>query len=73
MTIRKTAGVRKPKREVEWNGSWYKVKSNTVEIPDLKALPRIEALLWLNNETYARGYSKPNPLAGYAGAISVVS
>lgn len=65
--------VKTPRREVEFDGSWYKVKSNKVEIPDLKSMRRIAALQWLCRETYARGYSKPNPLVGFAGAISVGS
>ncbi len=62
-----------PKREVEWDGCWYKVKSSKIDIPDLKSLPRFEALTWLCRETYSRGYSRPNPLAGFAGAISIGS
>lgn len=64
--------VRTPKREVEFDGCWYKVKSTKIAIPDLKSLPRFEALSWLCRETYPRGYSRPNPLAGFAGVITVV-
>lgn len=64
-------GVKKPKREVEWGGRYYKVKSNSIAIPVLASLPRLDALLWLNANTYPRGCSRPNPLAGFAGAISV--
>jgi hypothetical protein len=71
MAIRKHRAVRTPKREVEWDGCWYKVRSNKIVIPDLKTLPRFEALTWLCRETYSRGYSRPNPLAGFAGAITV--
>jgi hypothetical protein len=63
--------VKTPKREVEFDGCWHKVKSNKIEIPDLKTLPRFEALMWLCRNTYGRGYSRPNALAGLAGAISV--
>ena len=59
------------KRGVEWEGRWYKVKSDKVQIPDLKSLPRISALIWLNTNTYPRGYSRPNPLAGIGDAIKV--
>ena len=60
------------KRQVEWEGKSYRVKSDTVEIPDLTSLDRIAALVWLNQNTYRRGYStaKPNPLAGYGGTVS---
>lgn len=68
MAIRRS--VRRPRREVEFGGRYYKVKSNSVEVPNLAGLPRIDALLWLNEFTYARGFSRPNPLAGFAGAIS---
>jgi hypothetical protein len=60
-----------PKREVEWDGRWYKVRSDKIEIPDLKAMSRFAALTWLCRETYPTGYSRPNPLAGIAGAISI--
>lgn len=70
MAVRSKRHAAKPAREVEWNGKFYKVRGN-VEIPDLLALPRFTALMWLNTHTYARGYSKPNPLAGFAGAIEV--
>lgn len=66
------AASRNPKREVEWDGRFYKVRSNKIEIPDLKAISRFAALTWLCSHTYPTGYSRPNPLAGYAGAISVV-
>lgn len=62
---------RRPKRDVVWDGRTYKVRSDKIEIPDLAALPRFEALLWLVANTYATGYSKPNPLAGLGGAINV--
>lgn len=71
MAIRKNRGVRNPKREVEWDGRCYKVKSDKIAIPDLKTLPRFTALTWLCSNTYRTGYSRPNPLAGLAGAISV--
>lgn len=59
------------KREVEWNGRFYKVKSSKIVIPDLSKMERFAALLWLNANTYARGYSRPNPLAGLAGAVTI--
>lgn len=59
------------KRNVEWDGRFYKVRSDKIEIPDLQSMERFAALLWLNAHTYPRGYSRPNPLAGWAGAIAV--
>ena len=71
MGIRKGHGVRKPKREVEWDGRFYKVRSDKVEIPDLANMERLAALTWLCRETYPTGYRRPHPLAGFGGAISV--
>lgn len=66
------AASRRPKREVEWDGRFYKVRSDRIAIPDLKSISRFEALTWLCRETYPTGYSRPNPLAGFGGAISVI-
>lgn len=65
------ARPRRPKRTVTYDGQTYKVKSDKIEIPDLDTLPRLEALQWLCQHTYPRGYSKPNPLAGLGDAISL--
>ncbi len=35
-------------------------------------MPRFAALQWLISNTYPTGYSRPNPLAGFAGAIKVI-
>jgi len=59
------------KRYVEWDGCSYAVRSDKVAIPDLKAMSRFSALQWLISNTYARGFSRPNPLAGFGGAINV--
>lgn len=69
--VRGSTRVAKPKREVEWDGRFYKVKSDKIDIPDLQAMERFSALVWLNRHTYPRGYSKPNPLAGLGDAIKV--
>lgn len=63
----------KRKREVEFDGTFYRVRSNTVDLPDLKAMNRFDALIWLNRHTYARGHStKSNVnLRGYSGAVTV--
>lgn len=38
-------------------------------------MARIAALIWLNQNTYARGtnHRKPSPLAGYGGILTVKS
>jgi hypothetical protein len=69
---RLAAGRRKP--EVTYDGKTYKVRSRKTEIPDLAAMDRMAALIWLNENTYARGAgirTRPNPLAGMGGAITL--
>lgn len=56
---------------VTYNGQVYKVNSRTIEIPDLDAMPAVDAKRWLLNNTYPKGYSKSNPLAGLGGEIQV--
>jgi len=63
--------MKTPKRVVQFDGTLYRVRSNTVAIPDLTQMERLAALLWLNTNTYARGYSRQsNPLQGYGGSIT---
>lgn len=62
----------KPKREVFYDGSMYKVRSDKIEIPDLEQMERIGALVWLIQNTYPTGNgirTKPNPLQGLGGGI----
>lgn len=63
--------VRRHKRSVTFDGSVYKVRSDHVLIPDFLQMSRIEAILWLNKYTYARGYSKPHPLRDVGEAIQL--
>jgi hypothetical protein len=65
--------VSTPKPTVEYDGQTYKVRSHATEIPDLEAMNRLGALIWLNRNTHAKGRSnvKPNPLAGLGDAISL--
>lgn len=62
---------RGPKPQVEYDGKTYSCRCWNVEIPDLSAMDRFDALQWLCRETTPRGYSKPNPLAGLGDIISV--
>lgn len=73
MTTKAEAGSadERLKRVVTFNGATYRVRSNNIAIPDLASMDRFAALMWLNKHTHARGYSKTNPLAGFAGAVSV--
>lgn len=60
------------KREIEWKGRYYKVKSDAIDMPDLYGMEELAAAVWLNRNTYPRGYSKTtNPLEGFGGAITV--
>lgn len=62
---------RGPMPIVTFDGQTYSLRSRKIIVPDFETMTRFEALRWLITNTYARGYSRPNALAGYAGAISV--
>lgn len=68
---RRTTRPRGPMPTVTWDGTTYSLRSRNVEVPDLSAMSRFAAIQWLITNTYARGYSRPNPLAGFGGAITV--
>ena len=63
--------MRKPKREVSYDGSSYKVRSDTIALPDFARMERVEILQWLCRHTYGRGYGRPHPLQGFSGAINM--
>ena len=64
--------TKNPMPTVEYDGREYKLKSRRTEIPDFKSMSRIQALIWLNTYTRARGYSKPpNPLRGLGEIITI--
>lgn len=65
--------ARSAKPIVEYDGTVYKVRSANTVIPELLEMDRIEALIWLNRNTYGKGRSnqKPNLLAGLGDAISL--
>jgi hypothetical protein len=67
--------MRSLKREVTYDDCTYKVRSDKIAIPDFTQMQRLAVLIWLNQNTYARGYSnkKPNPLQGLGGAIQLIS
>ena len=63
------------KRTVTYGGQTYKVRKDKTEIPDLDAMERMAALVWLNQETYATGTgtrSRPVSLAGMGDAINLI-
>lgn len=65
-------GTMNTKRRVSFDGIEYAVRSGKRAIPDLSAMDRLGALIWLNKNTTRRGYSrKTNPLAGIGSAIKV--
>ena len=67
-----TSSKRGPKPRVTYDGKTYTVRSYKTEIPDLAAMDRIAALIWLNQNTYPYGpgiRTRPNPLAGLGNAI----
>jgi hypothetical protein len=60
------------KRRVTYDGREYTVRRDTIEIPNLNAMDRFGALIWLNQNTYATGKgtrTKSNPLNGYGGTV----
>lgn len=63
------------KRTVTYDGKTYKVRKDSIAIPDLNAMERMAALIWLNQETCASGRgtrSRPNPLVGMGDALTVI-
>lgn len=74
MYMKTTSRVKGPMPAVEFDGTVSVLRSRKTVIPDLSAMPRIEALQWLIRYTYPRGYSRvTNPLRGLAGVVSVGS
>ena len=62
--------MHKTKREVSFDGRTYKVRSDSIEIPNFDQMSRFDVLKWLLQNTYARGYSKPNPLQGLGEVVN---
>lgn len=63
---------RGPKPTVEYDGKVYSCRSYNVEIPDLSAMTRTGALVWLNQHTVKRGHSTKPPAPNLAGLTMVV-
>lgn len=63
---------RGPKPKVEYDGQVYSCRSYNVEIPDLAAMTRTAALLWLIQNTVKRGHSTKPPAPNLAGLTMVV-
>jgi hypothetical protein len=59
---------------VEYENASYKLKSRKTKIPNFEDMSRTSVLIWLNQNTKARGYIKAqNPLTGMPNAINVTS
>lgn len=67
--------MRKFKPFITFDGKVYKARSHKVDVPNFAEMSRMEALIWLNRNTYAQGRStRPNnPLAGFGGALSITA
>lgn len=65
---------RGPKPTVEFDGKRYACRRWNIDVPDLTAMPRLQALVWLNQNTVPRGHTRVARvnLAGYAAAANVV-
>lgn len=62
-----------PMPTVTYRGKSYKLRSRKTEVPDLESMVGVEALIWLNRNTTAKGYSKaPDPLTGIGNAINII-
>jgi hypothetical protein len=61
-----------PMPMVVFENNTYKLRSRKIIMPDFKTMTHLEALIWLNKNTTAKGYCKTtNPLVGMGGAISI--
>lgn len=56
---------------VEYDGKTYSLLRRDTVVPNLQTMDRIAALVWLTQNTKARGYQRPvNPLKGYGGTVT---
>ncbi len=63
-----------PMPTVTYDGTTYKLRSRGTAIPDLDAMPRLHALVWINQNTTRRGAgtrTTPNPLRGLGDVLTV--
>jgi hypothetical protein len=59
---------------VTYGGTTYKLRSRKTEVPDLDAMDRLGALMWINQNTTRRGAginTRPNPLRGLGAVLNV--
>ena len=62
---------RGPKPVIEYGGQIYTARKYG-EVPDLDAMTRMEALVWLNQNTYKRGHSTKAPAPNLHGLTLAV-
>lgn len=67
-----TSRRRGPMPTVTYNGKTYKVRSRSIEIPDLDAMERTGALVWLVRNTYPTGTNHRRLAPNLAGLNLVV-
>jgi hypothetical protein len=64
--------AKNPMPTVTHNGNTYKLRSRKIEIPNFDTMTELEALIWINRNTFPRGRQRAaNPLIGLSGAITV--
>lgn len=63
---------RGPKQTVEYDGRVYSARTYDVQVPDLDTMSRLEALVWLNQNTHKRGHSTKAPMPNLAGLTLVI-
>lgn len=59
--------MRNPKPTVIYGDTVYKVRSHKTEVPNLDAMDRMAALMWLNRNTYPRGTNNRRPRPNLSG------
>ncbi|WP_132830831.1 hypothetical protein [Mycobacteroides abscessus] len=67
-----TNNRRGPKPVVEYGGQIYSARKYDIEVPDLDSMSRLEALVWLNQNTCKRGHSTKAPEPNLRGLTMVV-
>jgi hypothetical protein len=59
-----------PMPTVTYQGETYKLRSRKTEVPDLDSMDSLEAHVWLNRNTTAKGYRKV-PVLVLANSITI--
>jgi hypothetical protein len=62
----------RPKPQVVYDDRIYSCRRYDADIPDLAAMPRLDALVWLNQNTTKRGHSNKPAAPNLAGLTLVV-